>query len=254
MDEDGSSHRIGLILDWLANGAIFGKRHPGCFLRGRGTPPLHPEVRIMMIEPLDQRRLLAATGGSVTLANGILTVAGTAGNDVIEVAIVRDAADVQFVQITENAAAVAFPLADIRQVNVFAGAGNDAVRVDPSVALNTVLHGGNGNDSLSGGAGDDLLLGDNGKDVLAGNDGNDTLLGGNGKDSVDGGAGENLVDGERGKDTPTAPSPVAKDHHDEDDDDKKGKGKAKGGHAEDHGKKDHGHEKHAKAGDKHRGK
>jgi Ca2+-binding RTX toxin-like protein len=69
---------------------------------------------------------------------------------------------------------------------VFNGTGN---------ALNNLIEGGLGNDTLSG-------LG--GNDTLRGGVGNDSLLGGDGEDRLEGGIGANLLDGGAGSDTAVA--------------------------------------------------
>lgn len=59
-------------------------------------------------------------------------------------------------------------------------------------ALDNIILGGMGNDSLDGVAGDDLLYGDFGNDVLNGGAGNDSLWGGYGNDKLYGGDGNDV--------------------------------------------------------------
>ena len=61
----------------------------------------------------------------------------------------------------------------------FAGTGN---------ALDNVIYGGGGNDTLSGLDGNDELRGQTGNDTLSGGDGDDLLVGGAGTDTMTGGA------------------------------------------------------------------
>src|SRR5262249_12444744 len=53
-----------------------------------------------------------------------------------------------------------------RSVAIDAGAGNDAVVVDPSVTFPLFIRGGDGDDYLKGGAGPTALLGGAGNDTL----------------------------------------------------------------------------------------
>src|SRR5262245_28579203 len=68
----------------------------------------------------------------------------------------------------------------------FAGTGN---------ALDNVMVGGTGADTLNGLAGNDTLSGNNGNDTLNGGDGNDTAYGGAGNDTLDGGTGNDTLVG-----------------------------------------------------------
>ncbi|MEP0337182.1 MAG: LamG-like jellyroll fold domain-containing protein [Alphaproteobacteria bacterium] len=60
-------------------------------------------------------------------------------------------------------------------------------------AVNTLVVGGSGIDTLTGSAHDDILLGNDGDDNLFGSDGDDLLIGGAGEDTLDGGAGDDTV-------------------------------------------------------------
>ncbi len=80
------------------------------------------------------------------------------------------------------------------------GAGNDIISGD---AGNDLLLGGIGDDhidgnagqdTLNGGEGNDTLQGGEGNDLLIGLDGDDWLLGGGGNDTLDGGTGKNLYE------------------------------------------------------------
>ena len=75
---------------------------------------------------------------------------------------------------------------------VFAGGGNDSVRVDPAYAGDVLLDGGDGNDTLVGGKGNDVLIAGDGKNVLRAGDGDDVLVGG-GDDVLDGGKGADRI-------------------------------------------------------------
>lgn len=73
----------------------------------------------------------------------------------------------------------------------FSGTGN---------ALDNVIIGGNGANTLTGLAGHDTLSGMGGTDLLNGNEGNDILSGGGGSDTVNGGDGGDTITGDAGID------------------------------------------------------
>ncbi|MBI3411511.1 MAG: hypothetical protein HY040_24550 [Planctomycetes bacterium] len=87
-------------------------------------------------------------------------------------------------------------------VFVFAGKGNDVVRMLPSAGSHwkAEFHGEAGNDQLFGGEMDDALFGGPGNDVLVGGAGNDVLDGGPGRDVLIGGQGADTLLGGRGGD------------------------------------------------------
>jgi Ca2+-binding RTX toxin-like protein len=84
---------------------------------------------------------------------------------------------------------------------VNADAGDDQVRVAPSVSIPVTLRGGAGNDTLVGGSGADRLYGGPGNDKLVGGDGDDVLVGGPGADQLFGGPGNDVLKGGPGADT-----------------------------------------------------
>ncbi len=95
------------------------------------------------------------------------------------------------------------------QIYVHAAAGNDVVRLSPSVKRDAVIYaglgddvvyGGSGNDEIHGGDGRDFLYGEAGQDVLDGGAGADLLSGGLGNDSLSGGDGGDLLYGGAGND------------------------------------------------------
>ena len=75
--------------------------------------------------------------------------------------------------------------------------GNDDLRAS---RLDTVMHGGAGNDTLRGGVGNDVIYGDEGDDKLHGGKGDDLLYGGAGDDQLDGNEGNDILDGGAGND------------------------------------------------------
>ncbi|HSA59888.1 MAG TPA: calcium-binding protein [bacterium] len=81
-----------------------------------------------------------------------------------------------------------------RSVAIDAGAGNDAVFVDPSVMFPLFIQGGVGDDYLKGGSGPAALLGGEGSDTLIGGPAsNDLLLGGGDNDVIHTGGGRDMV-------------------------------------------------------------
>ena len=163
--------------------------------------------RPVVVEALEGRRLLSATGGgTAVLAGGALHVTGTKGADLIVISMnYSDPSGAARVDVRINNAVVhSVFLAEVTQgLRVDAGKGDDTVRLDESaglVPLTLRAYGGQGNDTLVGSSMDDFLHGGAGRDVLYGNDGNDSLFGDQGKDMLAGGFGDDLVDGGNGSD------------------------------------------------------
>jgi Ca2+-binding RTX toxin-like protein len=149
-----------------------------------------------MIELLERRRLLAAT-----LVDGVLTVEGTPGMDLIVVFPRRSDGSIR-VRVELAGAGTQpdeqFNATEVRQIVIRAGDGNDRVQV--GLNLGTFVDGGGGNDMLIGARGDDTLHGGSGDDRLIGGDGNDTLVGGEGNDRLAGDDGDDSLAGEAGVD------------------------------------------------------
>ena len=130
------------------------------------------------------------------VVNGVLVLAGTAGNDRI---IATQSGST--LSLTLNGAVQTFSATAITAVQIQAGAGNDSVDasamtratyVNGGAGLDTIV-GGSGNDTLSGGAqsneitggaGDDVLNGSPGNDLIQGNGGNDRIYGNGGLDTL----------------------------------------------------------------------
>jgi uncharacterized repeat protein (TIGR01451 family) len=93
---------------------------------------------------------------------GHIYIYGLAGNDSIQV--VPGSGALNGVQVNEP-------------IVIDAGAGNDTVDVS-GTGLNSIVVGGDGNDSITGSPGRDILIGGNGADVLHGGDGDDILVAG----------------------------------------------------------------------------
>ena len=150
----------------------------------------------VVIEGLEERNLLAGVG--VTLAEGVLRVVGSDAPDQVVVGRLS-ATPADVVRVRANGAKSYFSAAEVRRVEVFAGAGADVVRVD---LLNCPVRvdGGLGDDSITGGAGNDVLAGGLGDDTLAGGKGDDGLWGGEGNDWLSDRLGVNQFGGGGGQD------------------------------------------------------
>lgn len=132
-------------------------------------------------ERLERRLFLSAT-----LAEGVLTIDGTSGDDIIRVSqrggqfTVREAGVAPFSGLA----------AEVGEIIVRGGDGNDRIRLN-RVIIPAVIDGGAGDDRIYGGEDDDLILG---------GEGTDRLFGRGGHDEIDGGAGDDLLSGEAGDD------------------------------------------------------
>ena len=132
---------------------------------------------------------LAATPGSGVGDNqsDSVTVAGSAGDDVVVVA--GQGSDAQIVG-AATTVTVSGAESALDRLTVSAREGNDVVDASGVAAGSIAL-------SIDGGVGDDVLIGGDGDDSIAGGEGDDVLLGGPGVDTLNGGPGDDtLVDGE----------------------------------------------------------
>jgi hypothetical protein len=136
---------------------------------------------------------LAGAAPTATLADGTVTVTGTAGRDLIGIAESETRVAVDFG--LDGTADVSFSRAGVQRVLVQAAGGDDGVALTGAGALPTTLSGGAGNDGMgavgdigSSGAGDAAI-------TIVGNDGNDNLLAATpGPITVRAGAGNDLLD------------------------------------------------------------
>jgi Ca2+-binding RTX toxin-like protein len=182
----------------------------------------------MFFDSLEKRSLLSATLG----ADGVLTVTGTTGHDVIDIGLNRNGEIVVREVVrpgrpatppttppttppAANARPVPtitkFAVADVLSIVVDAGDGNDAVHIGATAkrgetqlnatinggAGHDILHAGAGNDLVNGGDGDDSIVGGPGADVLNGDAGNDLInaIDRGGVDTIDGGADRSATTG-----------------------------------------------------------
>ena len=147
-------------------------------------------------EVLERRVLWSGAPGEAVLANGLLSIAGTEGNDVVAVSVSEGR-----VHCLVNGAASSYDAGQVTGVVVEAGAGDDTLTMDASVGVPVTLLGGDGNDSLVGGSAGDYLCGNAGRDTLRGGIGDDTLCGGREGDELHGGQSDDYLIGARGNDS-----------------------------------------------------
>jgi Ca2+-binding RTX toxin-like protein len=151
-------------------------------------------------EALEDRRMLAVTA-TFSATNGVLSVYGDSGDNVIEVS--RNAAGAILV----NGGAVAIvggapTVANTNLVNLFGLSGNDTLSLNEANGAlpKANLFGGGGNDVLTGGSGADLAFGQSGDDAISGKGGADMLFGGANNDTLAGGDGDDQVFGQSDSD------------------------------------------------------
>ncbi len=146
-----------------------------------------------MIDTLESRRLMAAT-----LANGVLTVTGTNGNDIIEL----DRKTATELKVEIGTSEQKFDFTKITRIVVNALGGNDIVEVNQrnTIPFGVEIHGGDGRDTIEGSLGPDKIFGESGNDVLEGRDGNDTISGGTHNDRIQGQDGNDVLMGDSGND------------------------------------------------------
>ena len=188
-----------------------------------------PSARRLALEHLDPRDLPAG----ISLASGVLTIAGSAFDDRGTVALKNvgtptlpifkvvanlehrvsptdpwiqdDSKSYFFTNVSRivfqgEGGDDQFTNTTSYKSTAFGGPGNDTLQGGKQA---DVLTGGNGDDSLLGGRGNDILYGDQGFSIGGGGPvtpGNDVLYGGDGDDWVDGQGADDLLDGGKGND------------------------------------------------------
>ncbi len=78
-------------------------------------------------------------------------------------------------------------------IRIDASVGDDLVIIDEAISIDTLVYGGDGNDTIRGGGGSDRIHGENGNDVLLGRGGADVIGGGQGDDRIEGGDGDDRL-------------------------------------------------------------
>ncbi|HEX8914427.1 MAG TPA: C2 family cysteine protease, partial [Humisphaera sp.] len=104
----------------------------------------------------------------------VVTVAGTAAADVINVS--RSGGSIN---VTLNGATTSYAASGVTEVDVSGGAGNDTIAAAADFNIPLVVVGGDGSDTITGGAAADRIYGNAGSDTISGGLGNDTLYAGN---------------------------------------------------------------------------
>lgn len=108
-------------------------------------------------------------------ATQVITVNGTAGDDVI---VVTGSGANVIVTLNGQPLGTPTPKKGLYRIAIYGGDGNDDIRINSKLALPAEIHGQNGDDLLVGGKSRDLLIGGDGTDALFGRGGEDILIGG----------------------------------------------------------------------------
>src|SRR5262245_19498530 len=181
-------------------------RYPTRFQGRRAAIVVHLAVLALVVAGAAAALGIAAGAGSASpagvspvakLRHGVLAVTGTVNDDRIALRLKAGDPNTLEVDVDDNGSAdFSFRRADIAEIDVFARAGNDLVRIDETngpftTTIPTTLDGGAGDDELEGGAG---------KVTLQGGPGRDKLLGGSGAELLLGGSGDDIINGNRGND------------------------------------------------------
>ncbi len=130
---------------------------------------------------------LLQPGGPVSYKGSTLTIAGTAGNDVVTISVGAS------LLVVVNGVNFVFSPAQVSSIVELASTGNDSTTVaslNPGVAFTATT--GNGNNSVvvsSTVTNAVTLIGGSGNNTLTGGSGNDTLVGGSGSNVLNGGGG-----------------------------------------------------------------
>jgi Ca2+-binding RTX toxin-like protein len=157
------------------------------------------------------------------LKHGVLSIEGTNAADKITLRLKAGDPSTLQVDVGDNGSAADFEFAraDVAEISVEAGYGDDLVRIDETNGMftdkiRTTLDGGPGDDSLSGGSGAETLVGGDGNDRIDGNKGNDLAFMGAGDDTFvwDPGDGSDTVEGQDGSDTLLFNGAAAAEHVD----------------------------------------
>jgi hypothetical protein len=126
-----------------------------------------PNRTALNCEALEER----AVPATAVLAGGTLTVTGDPGNDRIR--IVNDGTTLRVFDGT--AEVEAFLPAEVANIVVITGTGNDVVIIDPNVTQPATINGDGGTNKLVAGGGDTGLVSGTGQDVFFGGAGANTF-------------------------------------------------------------------------------
>ncbi len=140
-------------------------------------------------ESLEGRTLMSGNPLTISTASYLegkqLRITGTAGDD--QISLRRTTAGL----LVSNGDWSTTARGSFKSIRINSGAGNDSVTVGSNITRDSILYGGDGNDTLLGGSGNDRIYGGAGNDRTAGGAGNDTLvsIGGGSRDTLLGGRG-----------------------------------------------------------------
>ena len=174
--------------------------------------------RRAFFEPLESRRVLAASLVDVDFTGGVLTITGSNKSDRIWVD-----SDGTTLSVTAGKQVTTFDLSggeggegeggeavQFSSIFIDAGNGNDWVTLGAGVTADAEIYGGNGNDRIFSGGGNDFIDAGQGNDRVrggAGNDeiwlfqGNDWAWGEDGDDTIYADIGNDKIFGDAGNDT-----------------------------------------------------
>lgn len=122
----------------------------------------------------------------------MLVVEGTSQNDSIEIDT-REIGTNEVLDLYLNGLRTETFAMPTSRIVVYGQTGDDDIRIDDDVELDTWLFGGFGNDTLLGGSGNSILVGGGGDDSLRGRSGKDILIGGRSRDLLFGGDDDNIL-------------------------------------------------------------
>jgi Ca2+-binding RTX toxin-like protein len=164
----------------------------GQFRIGAFIDPLHE-----VAEGNEKNNVTFTAGNPITFFDDLqnTTIDGTLGKDRISFSQQNGKAIVNV-----NGRVFADEIANLTQLTVDAGAGDDRIVATPDFPIRLAITGAGGNDTIIGGAGNDELSGANGKDRVFGGAGNDYLLGSAGADRLFGEDGNDTLSGAGGND------------------------------------------------------
>lgn len=154
---------------------------------------------------------------SAAVSAGELLVTGNASTaNTINVSLT---ADKSAYTVKIGSTSQSFAAGGITQIHVLGGSAGDSITLGSTIAADSFIESGAGNDTVNGGAGsdniydtggsnlfnlnagDDFVNGGSGNDTINGGDGNDIAFGNAGTDVFSGGAGNDTFDGGDGTDT-----------------------------------------------------